>query len=641
MRRIAVAATALLSVLVFCGCGAAEARAPSSTTALIKPAHTVQAQVQPASHPPSGSPIAVQALSPTTAVALVMHGTMVQLAITTDAGRVWSRRAGIFVPRYADAAMDFVNRSTGFVWDNQTLWKTTSDGASWQTLNHQGFTAVDFATPRAGLAIQQNGAVLWSGDGGLRWSTGLQQQGLTMTGVDWVNPRLAYASGVTHAGPILWRSVDGGQTWQVVFSGIQSPAMATAYAAYDQAMGFAATLRPTFNTSARVMFTTPQDGWLDVFDGSFLATGIFHTTDGGAQWTYAWGNSGCAMGCNSMGGGLYPAAYFGPRNVWRFNGTGIDYSADAGASWTKGPALPFGGEGASQAVRQVSFASPRIGWFAANGAIYGTTDGGRHWTREWPIGPHSAALAAFSAHGYGWLVTQGGSTLWVTTNEGKSWNPLTENFGSVVALDLWSPREGLVLTTGGTGWITKNGGRTWTWWHVPAQFQSGVQQENWVQMLNPRDGWMEAGFALWTTRNGGKSWHKSSSVLAGPFGADFVSPSTGWALTGLKKGKPTTWYYRAMSTTDGGRQWVTHGTWPMLGTPAELAFASSSRGCIVIRNGLLATTDGGARWTQIRLPGVEPASVSASEHVLSLVTMNGRLIISTNGGTRWTTIING
>ncbi len=641
MQRFAAVAAALLSVLVFCGCGVVEAVPTSSTTAPIKPAHTVEAQVQPASHPPFGSPMAVQALSPTTAVALVMHGTSAQLAVTTNGGRDWSRRTGLFVPRYPDPAMDFVNRSTGFVWDNKTLWKTTNGGNSWQTLNHQGFTAVDFANPKTGLAVQQNGAVLWSRDGGQHWSTGLQQKGVTMTGVDWVNPGLAYASGVTQSGPILWRSVDGGQTWQVAFSGIQSPALATAYAAYDHAMGFTGTLRPTFNTSARVTFTTAQDGWLDIFDGGFLATAIFRTTDGGAQWTYAWGNGGCAMGCNSMGGGLYPAAYFGPQNVWRFNGTGIDYSANAGATWTKGTALPFGGEGASQAVRQVSFATARIGWFASVGAIYGTTDGGRHWTREWPVGPHTAALAAFAAHGYGWLITQGGSTLWVTTNEGKSWHPLDKNFGSIVALDLWSPQAGLVLGNGGTGWVTNNGGRTWTLWQVPAQFQSGWQQENWIQMVNPRDGWMAAGSALWTTHNGGKSWHKSSSVLVGPFGADFVSPSTGWALSGLKKGKPTTWYYRVMSTADRGRQWITHGTWPMLGTPAEIAFESLSRGWIIIPHGLLSTTNGAARWTRIRLPHVEPASVSVSGHVLSLVTMNGRLLISTNGGTYWRTIING
>ncbi len=641
LQRFAAAAAALLSGLIFCGCGVAEAGTPSSTMALIKPSHTVEAQVQTASQPPSGSPMAVQALSPTTAVALVMHGTSAQLVVTTNGGRDWSRRAGHFVAGYPDPAMDFVTRSTGFVLDNATLWKTSNGGNSWQTLNHRGFTAVSFATPTQGLAIQQNGAVLWSRDGGLHWTTGLQEQGLTMTGVDWVNPELAYASGVTQSGPTVWRSVDGGQSWQVVFSGIQSSALATAYAAYNQAMGFTGTLRPTFNTGAHVTFTTPQDGWLDIFDGGFLATAIFRTTDGGAQWSYVWGNGGCAMGCNSMGGGLYPAAYFGPQNVWRFNGRGIDYSTNAGTTWTPGPALPFGGEGASQAVRQVSFATARIGWFAATGAIYGTTDGGRHWTREWPVGPHAAALAAFSAHGYGWLVTQGGSTLWVTTNEGKSWYPLTKNFGTVVALDLWSPRAGLVLSNGGTGWVTNNGGRTWTAWRVPAQFQSGLQQENWIQMLNPRDGWMDAGFALWTTHNGGKRWHKSSSLLMGPFGADFVSPSTGWALSGLKRGKPTTWHYRVMSTADGGRHWITHGTWPMLGTPAEIALANPSRGWIVTPHGLLTTTDGGARWTQIRLPHVQPASVSVSGHVLSLVTMNGRLLMSTDGGMHWGTIING
>lgn len=193
--------------------------------------------------------------------------------------------------------------------------------------------------------------------------------------------------------------------------------------------------------------------------------------------------------------------------------------------------------------------------------------------------------------------------------------------------------------------VISDAGRTWTAWRVPAPFRSGLQQENWIQMLNPRDGWMDAGFALWTTDDGGKRWHKSSYLLVGPFGADFVSPSTGWALNGAlngrKKGKPTSWHYRVMSTADGGRRWTIHGTRPMLGMPAEITFANPSQGWIVVPHGLLATTDGGARWTQIRLPHVQPASVSVSGHVLSLVTINGRLLMSTNGGMHWRTIING
>lgn len=159
--------------------------------------------------------------------------------------------------------------------------------------------------------------------------------------------------------------------------------------------------------------------------------------------------------------------------------------------------------------------------------------------------------------------------------------------------------------------------------------------------VTPRNGWMEAGFALWRTKNGGKSWHKRSAVLAGPFWGDFISPTTGWALSGLKKGTPMTWRYRVMSTTDGGRQWTTHGTLPMLGMPADMAFENSSRGWIVSPHGLLSTTDGGTRWTQIRMPRVKPASISVSKQVLSLVTVNGRLLVSTDGGTRWRTILNG
>jgi photosystem II stability/assembly factor-like uncharacterized protein len=102
---------------------------------------------------------------------------------------------------------------------------------------------------------------------------------------------------------------------------------------------------------------------------------------------------------------------------------------------------------------------------------------------------------------------------------------------------------------------TQNSGETWDL--LPEQV-SGVNWNNPVKFVTPKDGFATCGEALCVTGDGGKTWNPLSSGLHlnlsegsnALIAFDFSSPSTGLAnLTGPGE---STLLYR---TGDGGRTW--------------------------------------------------------------------------------------
>jgi photosystem II stability/assembly factor-like uncharacterized protein len=120
-----------------------------------------------------------------------------------------------------------------------------------------------------------------------------------------------------------------------------------------------------------VDFVNGQDGW------AIGTTSLLATTDGGAVWTplpepcpvirsvhfisasdgYAVAGSGSAAGADPE----FPAT-----------GGAVLVTSDGGHTWNPLPAPPD--------VQTVCFSDPQHGWLGANGQLYRTSDGGRHWT---------------------------------------------------------------------------------------------------------------------------------------------------------------------------------------------------------------------------------------------------------------------
>jgi photosystem II stability/assembly factor-like uncharacterized protein len=166
---------------------------------------------------------------------------------------------------------------------------------------------------------------------------------------------------------------------------------------------------------------------------------------------------------------------------------------------------------------------------------------------------------------------------------------------------------GVTWAINGLGmWLTTNGGRTWRAsapQHV-REMGDVIARVEQVDFLDRRHAWLLAvdvsgglhpAYARhaeldWTS-DGGRTWHWT--MPRGCCGAvSFLDPSRGWFLGP----------HRVMETTDAGAKWTPVSREPFAyGVPT---FADAEHGVAVVGKGeLYRTSDGGRRWSRVRLPG--------------------------------------
>lgn len=584
------------------------------------------------------------------------------LLASTNGGQSWQRVATL---PGATQAIDFVDAQHGFARTSDALLATVDGGRIWRTVIRASFTHVQFVTAADGVATTQQGALRITRDGGRTWRTALARTGLYFDALSALpGPRYyALGSGLSRSptrGPELFESADGGQTWQRLFSGIDSPALHGAYLAYlahFRGQFVAGQVLPTFREGIRVTFTTPSVGWLSLSDGGFLATLVARTTDGGRRWTFAWGNAGCAMGCNGMGGGLFPAAYLGTQYAWRYDLQSIDRSSDGGATFMRGGPLPLGLP-ASNAVYSLKFVTPELGIAGTKDGILRTADAGRTWSRVWPDGPGPLRQISMTASGYGLAVPQGQpDVLWRTEDGGRSWRML-RSFPYKVRSEapelgvppeisaFWAlPGGGALVLAGPTFYRSGDAGRSWRViaLHLPSTSPYGFGT---LWFASAEVGWYygetRAGSAqIYRTADGGRTWRRSSVISGtGPLICQPIGQSDGWCLHGLRSGdKPAYWKMALSGTTDSGRHFVPVGTLAMSVPITSISYFSPAAGALLETHDILLTRNAGRTFTDLRITLLNqflPHQVDdVSPSDIYVVTDAGRLFVSRDGGRHW------
>lgn len=234
--------------------GALEARAARQATALSAAAPSIQAAWQPLGPANIGGRVTDLVASPTQA------GTVFAGAAT---GGVW---------KSTDAGATFTS-----TWSPST---TPSIGALAITGTGTLFAGTGEANPGGGSVTFPGGGVFRSTDGGASW----QSTGLTGTGrigriaVDPANSSRVFVAAtgnlfVPGGERGLYRSVDGGTSWQLVLSGANSTT-----GAVDVAVS------PTnSNRVYAAMWDNRRQPNGRVYGG--LGSGIFRSNDGGSTWT--------------------------------------------------------------------------------------------------------------------------------------------------------------------------------------------------------------------------------------------------------------------------------------------------------------------------------------------------------------------
>ena len=292
--------------------------------------------------------------------------------------------------------------------DTNSILKTTDGGRHWRVMLkcipkqsiRQGFTGpclTNFHSGSVATVIQPESdsktqasriRIFHTSDGGQTWQSSLLNASHLETPALFVDGLHGWAFATDHfPGPdpgsayiggqiALYRTSDGGKTWQRIGSGPSTSQLASTS---DDAYGI-----PPFAASARMSFVTPSTGWIigtashaDLSDYSWL----YLTHDGGNSWhqvALSFPATALALWTPTFfteQEGLFPVLTSGPAPQYAHT-TMLYTTQDGGQTWTSTD-VSFDVTNAVFIDMNHAVAADSNG----SNALYATSDGWKHWTK--------------------------------------------------------------------------------------------------------------------------------------------------------------------------------------------------------------------------------------------------------------------
>jgi photosystem II stability/assembly factor-like uncharacterized protein len=267
------------------------------------------------------------------------------------------------------------------------------------------------------------------------------------------DPNTVYA-GAASGG--VWKSTDGGQTWDSLWDMQESIAIG--------ALGIAV------SSPSTVYAGTGE--WTPGWGASYAGAGVYISTDAGATWSRR-----AAVSSRRIGKLVVDPT--NAQRLWVCGDQGLEHSADGGVTWTTQRTGTITDVALDPANSNTVLIAVRYDGF------YRSTDGGATFSLlpgaptgaavEWP----QLALGVSGAHGHNFIVIKMGDTVQSSIDGGTTFNAVPGAHGGFYAgwndVIAVAPDDEQVLIWGGVGLDrTANGGALWTSLPVHADQHAAV-----------------------------------------------------------------------------------------------------------------------------------------------------------------------
>lgn len=549
------------------------------------------------------------------------------------------------------------------------VWAGSATGADWQSLGPTPITTGPYAGRVSALAVSPtdadryfaagaDGGVWRTSDGGTIWTPltdHLPRCAIGALVLDPQNENIIYAGSgeanyANHSryGVGLYKSVDGGDTWEVlagdVFGG----------------RSFSRIVIDPTNSDVVYAAITPAGGFPEknAARGHPLADGplgVFKSVDGGISWTHLLNGLPSLAATDLAIDHTDPQVlYAGIGRIFGDPANGVYKSTDGGDSWSKlAGGLPSSDVGrvslavapsdTSRLYTIITETSDDFGGGAATLDVYRSDNAGLSW-----VPTNSGNFQA----SYGWylsvvlvksdnpdVVFVGGLTMLRSINAGDSWSDVTPPHVDVHAL-AYDASERLLVGDDGGVHRSANHGNSWTSLNdtlSTIQFYAGISlnrdDPNFVLGGFQDNGTCrrEGDTSSWTQRIGGDGgWTSNHPDEPGRYFGEFQGTSN--LYRSVNTGDNFSWIGSGISSSDRNCFLPPHVIDPA--DPDRIYFATHR---------IWLSTVGGGSWTAISgdLTGGSPAAIRSlaiapsNGQVLYAATNDGRVLVSDNGGVDW------
>ncbi len=528
---------------------------------------------------------------------------------SSDAGESWSLASVL--------GTGSLDRHSGFWASSPSAWElptptglyVTTDGGGHWGLKSSGpsldMAEVSFATPTSGVGFAGDPEVglASTGDSGMRTSDG----GRSWEPVSFSAP--AFLGNSTLEVPFATvdfvNAVDG---WVGGADGVA--ATTTGGSAWtDQLV--------TPGPVQELSFADAEHGWVLTPDE------LFATSDGGAHWS---ATPEPALGAFSQVQMVTPA--FGVGVICdQTGGTRVVATHNEGRSWAllavpQPNGLQCGTVPPSPGIISgVCFGTAQVGWAVLHGVGQGremverSTDGGTHWSAVATVNfpPSAFTCQGVSAAWFGFTYGEHGGQGAVagTTDGGRTWGTSARQVpGSPVLIPEVRPTDGTAVATLGTyqspSWLLE----------APVGVLAAPSTGSVIDLWRQDSAGCDSGFGIAISNDGGTSWSGSPGTATSP-------PPCG--TTSLPYLGAVGYLGPSLSFPDPGDGFVLA---PVAGTPALL-----KRPVEEVTMALVATTDAGHSWhLRYRFPGAaSTGKVTPDQPIALAVSRHGDLYIGDRG----------